>query len=71
MGDKANMPRMREQWKDNAIEVQKYIPEEAALRRDEMQHKEAKVISNPKNINPDEPTVCPHCGDEGDDNGQA
>ncbi|MCD8351244.1 MAG: hypothetical protein LUC93_11610 [Planctomycetaceae bacterium] len=43
MSDKEFMPRMREQYKDNAIEVTKNVPAKRDLREEELRAKAEKL----------------------------
>lgn len=43
MSDKAKMPRMREQYKDNAIEVSKNAEIKAEVKKHEFQEKAAVI----------------------------
>lgn len=43
MSDKAQMPRMREQWKDNAIEATKNEPAKVELKQEEIRAKAENI----------------------------
>lgn len=43
MSDKAKMPRMREQYKDNAIEVSKNSEAKTDVKMQRMQEKEVEI----------------------------
>ena len=43
MSDKEKMPRMREQFKDNAVEVEKNASVKAELRKEELREKAEHV----------------------------
>lgn len=43
MGDKAKMPRMRQQYKDNAIEVAKNAEYKADVKKHEFQEKAVTI----------------------------
>lgn len=43
MGDKARAPRLREQYKDNAVEVSKNAEFKESVHTHFVQHKEAEI----------------------------
>lgn len=61
---KDHAPRLKEQYKDFAVEVERNLPVTADLRKKKMELKEAEINSNPKKTE----EWCDHV--EGEDNGQ-
>ena len=58
MTDKAKMPRMREQFKDNAVEVTKNVQTKNELRKDEVREKVENVLEREDAL--DSSSKCDH-----------
>lgn len=43
MGDKAQVPRIKEQHKDNAVEVVRNEPSKAGLQREDLRNKSVEI----------------------------